>query len=794
MRIFRFSLGLPIRRAFRLGFSGTAIVAAQIILFATQAHALGLGNLTVNSFLDEPLDLRVELILNPGVDNLEEVVFDLASRKEFSIAGISRPEFMDEIQFDILPENGRNWLRISSVSNMREPFLHILLRAEWGGGSLLREYTALIDPPVYRSQAPAPVMAPRIREEFSSTNYSSSATQSDLASEEAYTENQAVFAETESVPLVSESVSTAVDQYSNSSSNDYSYSGGVEPYGQESSTQPLPVDEAFGVYGPIEAGETLSGIAAQLQQVYPELGYYQTLYVLHRDNQGAFIDGNMNLLKKGEILRVDSLEDIGNVSRELAVQVFQEQQGEWQGYLSDRGRVAPTYVASDSPTNATQGRVGETNAQSTANDSIANAQDQFRIGSAEGAGQSSSGVTDDTRALQSEISGLESSLLSSQLENSELRERLELLEIQLDEVNQLIALEDPTLAVLQQGLSTATSGQNQPSDTQANTGSSSSPESEVPPSLVGVGTPPANAIIPSATNGSETDISNGRAVVDEPGVGGGNAERASSAPLLIINEQSWIDRLQGYLPEIDFQNTTTMGIIGAAIAALCALLFLRRRRAQEEFEHSMLSVAVEGAHSQFDMQSVHDGVDLDEEEPDEARPQGKDSSFLTVYNDDAATVHSDDVGSRASVQFSEDLTSNALALDIAVDDLQALDRSNSELASESLSVNKISSLDSDFNLDLAESIEHYSEMLTPDATAVGKLSVLSDLMFSEGASDLSDSPALDAEDIQTQLDLAKVYFELGDQEGAGQILKDVMDCGDPNQKKQAASILSDLNA
>ena len=85
-------------------------------------------------------------------------------------------------------------------------------------------------------------------------------------------------------------------------------------------------------------------------------------------------------------------------------------------------------------------------------------------------------------------------------------------------------------------------------------------------------------------------------------------------------------------------------------------------------------------------------------------------------------------------------------------------------------------------------------MLTPDATAVGKLSVLSDLMFSEGASDLSDSPALDAEDIQTQLDLAKVYFELGDQEGAGQILKDVMDCGDPNQKKQAASILSDLNA
>ena len=110
---------------------------------------------------------------------------------------------MDEIQFNVLPENGKNWLRISSVSQMREPFLHILLRAEWDGGSLLREYTALIDPPVYSSQAPTPVMAPRIRDEFGSTNYSSS-------------ESQADFTETESVPVVSEPTTTALNQYSNS--------------------------------------------------------------------------------------------------------------------------------------------------------------------------------------------------------------------------------------------------------------------------------------------------------------------------------------------------------------------------------------------------------------------------------------------------------------------------------------------------------------------------------------------------------------------------------------------------
>jgi pilus assembly protein FimV len=741
MRVIRFSLGQSIRRAFRLGFSIATLIVAQLILFISQAHALGLGNLTVNSYLDEPLDLRVELILDRGTDNLEEVVFDLGSRKEFSIAGISRPDFMDEIQFEILPENGKNWLKISSISQMREPFLHILLRAEWSSGSLLREYTALIDPPAYSSQTPGPVMAPRITEEFSSAN-NANPLQNSTASE-TYSENQGVYAETDSVPLVLE---TAANETAQS-------------YNQTSNTQSLSVDEASGAYGPIEAGETLSEIVAQLQQIYPELGYYRTLYVLHRDNQEAFIDGNMNLLKKGAILRVDSLEDIGNVPQELAVQVFQEQRGEWQSYLADRGKLAPTYVASESPANLATGVISGASPQFSGNDGASVVQGQFRIGSAEGVGQSSRGTVDDTRALQSEILEVESSLMSNQLQSSELRERLELLEIQLDEVNQLIALEDPTLAVLQQGLGNTLSA-----------------------------TP---SIADSTANGSSADVSSGPALVGQSEVDGESSDNASATPLLIVSEESWFDRIMGYMPEIDFQSTTTLGVIGATIVALFTLLFLRRRRAQEELEYSMLSMALKGTHSQFDELKA----DLDaNSSASNLVTDGSHKSASTSKLDLREPPKFSYASSGSPIRLDDSLSSDGPAFDEQVSNTQTSDISSINVPSEALSNSVPTASDSKFNVNLTDSPDHYPEILTSDATAVGALSELSDLMISENASDAGSIQALDSEDLQTQLDLAKVFVELGDGEGAGQILKDVMEHGNSKQKKDASEILSELNA
>ena len=49
-------------------------------------------------------------------------------------------------------------------------------------------------------------------------------------------------------------------------------------------------------------------------------------------------------------------------------------------------------------------------------------------------------------------------------------------------------------------------------------------------------------------------------------------------------------------------------------------------------------------------------------------------------------------------------------------------------------------------------------------------------------------------DVQTKFDLAKAYQEMGDKEGAREILKEVIAEGDAEQKTAAKSVLSSLDS
>ena len=68
-------------------------------------------------------------------------------------------------------------------------------------------------------------------------------------------------------------------------------------------------------------------------------------------------------------------------------------------------------------------------------------------------------------------------------------------------------------------------------------------------------------------------------------------------------------------------------------------------------------------------------------------------------------------------------------------------------------------------------------------------------------SDTSTSPAISATgkndhwyDVQTKFDLAKAYQEMGDKDGAREILKEVLQEGDAEQKTAAQSVLSSLDS
>ncbi len=60
--------------------------------------------------------------------------------------------------------SGAQVLRIKSTETVTEPFLTLLIEASWARGRLVREYTVLLDPPVFapNSVAAAPQPMPAV--------------------------------------------------------------------------------------------------------------------------------------------------------------------------------------------------------------------------------------------------------------------------------------------------------------------------------------------------------------------------------------------------------------------------------------------------------------------------------------------------------------------------------------------------------------------------------------------------------------------------------------------------------
>ena len=111
------------------------------------ANALGLGKLTVDSALGQPLSAKIELL--PGskeeLDSIVAKVADPALYRQNNLqyqAGLSRARVTLE-----RGATGETYLRVSSPALMNEPYLDLMLEVNWSGGRVVRDYTFLLDPP-----------------------------------------------------------------------------------------------------------------------------------------------------------------------------------------------------------------------------------------------------------------------------------------------------------------------------------------------------------------------------------------------------------------------------------------------------------------------------------------------------------------------------------------------------------------------------------------------------------------------------------------------------------------------
>jgi len=140
------------------------VLLLSALVSPSALYALGLGEIRLNSGLNQPFDADIEIV-SATDDDLSALRASLAPSDTFTRYGLDKPGYLADFTFKVVrAPGGRDYLKVTSPRPVTEPFVTMLIEADWPSGKLLREYTVLLDPPVYAPGAPAveaPVATPR---------------------------------------------------------------------------------------------------------------------------------------------------------------------------------------------------------------------------------------------------------------------------------------------------------------------------------------------------------------------------------------------------------------------------------------------------------------------------------------------------------------------------------------------------------------------------------------------------------------------------------------------------------
>jgi pilus assembly protein FimV len=290
-----------------------------LLLMPWVAHAAGLGKLTILSALGQPLLAEIDL-LSVQKDELSTLTARIAAPEAFKQANIQYSPVLVGVRLSIERRaDGTPYLKIISTRSVNEPFIDLLVELSWAQGRLLREYTALIDPPGFAAPAPAPLApaAPSV-----------AVTPPDVP------------ASTPVTPAPPSAAAAPVE---------------AEPAAKAPSAAVAPTTAEGKEYA-VKRGDTLSKIAAGFK---PEgVTLEQMLVSLYRTNPDAFV-GNMNRLKTGKILRVPEKEPVAETSHSDAVKEVRVQAANWHAYREKLAEAAGQTPAQETKS-AARGKIATT--------------------------------------------------------------------------------------------------------------------------------------------------------------------------------------------------------------------------------------------------------------------------------------------------------------------------------------------------------------------------------------------------------------------------------------------------
>ncbi|CAM3512506.1 FimV/HubP family polar landmark protein [Parendozoicomonas haliclonae] len=359
------------------------------MMASTSAHALGLGEIELDSALNQPLKADIELVELRDL-TAAEILPNLATRDDFDRAGVERPYFLSKLRFEtVTRDDGSVYIRVSSRQPVIEPYLNFLVEVHWPNGRLLREYTLLLDPPSFSDSVVKGVAG--------------TPPKTVTAGEP----EKAAAPEVAAAPVLNSRIPQAQPETSGATGSTYR----------------------------VKKDDTLWEVALNTRPGR-DVSPIKMMAALQQQNPSAFIKGNINLLKQGSLLTIPDRSAIEAMDASAAAQNVSNQNKEWKS-----GQVQVDATRQTEVRETARGVVEDDRLSIVSGSTGDNGE-----GADQGDGNSAGGSA---RELEDALIIKQEQLDSLSRENTDLKDRLGDLEEQIATLERLVTLKNDQLVAAQ---------------------------------------------------------------------------------------------------------------------------------------------------------------------------------------------------------------------------------------------------------------------------------------------------------------------------------------------------------
>lgn len=721
-------------------------VFASGLLASSFTHAAQLGKLDVLSGAGEPFvaEIQVDLVLPEERSTLQA---RLASAEAFKAARLTMDPNLKNLQFEVQDggQPGTALVKITTTQPLPAGFIDTLVELSWAGGRVAREYTLTIPVGAATTAQPA-TRLPEIRP-----------------------------------PMTPPATAPATSQVPQQAP------AATPPRTEEVADSPSVVP---GGTLSVQRGDTLSELALEL--VGDGVTLNQAMAALYEANQSSFIDGSVHLIREGAQIQVPNRAALRAKSANEALLVLanNDDRNVYSAYARQIGLLT---VENQSTADSSTSSQGEITPQQQADAVPESQEDRLQIapGAAQGSGSADASAEE---------------LLAKNKALAEANERIALLEKNVNDLQRLLDMQGDMAET--------------PGDGEAGTPVEGDASID--------GGVPSDTVQPPLEEESLESPAAEQPATEEPAT-----EEPTAAPVPVSSEDEPFD----WLPWI------LAGAGGLAVLVILLLVMRARRNRKDEEGNSFDSdddssfsdvnefdeaiaaasagVAAEKASSLS--RSENSDFDLDEvlndrlkptepEQPSQSEPvqdpvETEEIPELKEASEDAQQ-QTESLNSEVTLDFPEEDTEPAKPNGI-LDDLDMIEK-GSLAAQEELDQLRNQSLpgaavgDDDLSAAFDDLVETDENEKSSDDEVTSDADENKDKADQQEALDQAmvdldvDVPNPNVDDatwqeVATKLDLAGAYVEIGDADGAKELLNEILKKGDVDQVRKAKALLATLN-